>query len=81
MYRRTAILLVLGALYPLALAQEEAPAPAPGGDNRYIVVCTLDGEVDEAMAVFVERVADYAEGAEGAVFIIDTPGGRVDSGL
>ena len=81
MYRRTAILLVLGALYPLALAQEEAPAPAPGGDNRYIVVCTLDGEVDEAMAVFVERVADYAEGAEGAVFIINTPGGRVDSGL
>ena len=80
MFRRIAIVLALGALYPLAIAQEEAPS---GGerDNRYVVICTLDGEVDEAMAVFVERVVDYAEGAEGAVFIIETPGGRVDTGL
>ncbi|HOF40910.1 MAG TPA: NfeD family protein [Candidatus Hydrogenedentes bacterium] len=81
MFRHTAILLILGALYPLALAQGEDAPPHPDSDYGYIIVCTLDGEVDEAMAVFVERIADYAEDAEGVVFIIDTPGGRVDSGL
>ena len=81
MFRHTVILLILGALYPLALAQGEDASPHPGSDFGYIIVCTLDGEVDEAMAVFVERIAAYAEDAEGVVFIIDTPGGRVDSGL
>lgn len=83
MHKRIAMVLALVAFYPLAVAQDEAaPAENPKDlENRYVVVCTLDGEVDEAMAVFVERIADYAEGAEGAVFIIETPGGRVDSAL
>ncbi|MEA3364947.1 MAG: NfeD family protein [Candidatus Hydrogenedentes bacterium] len=82
MGKRVSVVLVLIALYPLAVAQEEAGETAETDlEDRYVVVCTLDGEVDEAMAVFVERVVDYAEGAEAAIFIIETPGGRVDSGL
>jgi membrane-bound serine protease (ClpP class) len=82
MRKRFSVALVLMALYPLAVAQEEAAETVETDlEDRYIVICELNTEVDEAMAVFVERVADYAEGAEAAIFIIETPGGRVDSGL
>ena len=80
MTKRIAVALAVVVLYPLAVAQQNAP-PENDLDNRYIILCKLDGEVDEAMAVFVERVVQYADGAEGAIFIIESPGGRVDTAL
>ncbi len=80
MAKRIAVALAVVVLYSLAVAQEEAP-PENDLDHRYIIMCRLDGEVDEAMAVFVERVVQYADGAEAAIFIIESPGGRVDSAI
>ncbi len=43
----------------------------------------IQGEIDPALAVFVEQALDRAEreGASGVVFLIDTPGGRVDAAI
>ena len=41
----------------------------------------VEGEIDSALAVFIERSLARAEreGADGVVFLIDTPGGRADA--
>ena len=43
----------------------------------------IEGEIDPALAVFVEQSLDRAvqEGATGVVLWVDTPGGRVDAAL
>lgn len=41
----------------------------------------VEGEIDSALAVFIEQSLARAEreGADGVVFLIDTPGGRADA--
>lgn len=43
----------------------------------------IEGEIDPALSVFVNQALSRAEreGASGAVFLIDTPGGRVDAAI
>ncbi|UZX14510.1 ATP-dependent Clp protease proteolytic subunit [Thermus sp. PS18] len=43
----------------------------------------IQGEIDPALAVFVEQALTRAEreGASGVVLLIDTPGGRVDAAI
>ncbi|WP_156822403.1 NfeD family protein [Thermus igniterrae] len=62
-------LLALVFLLPLALGK------------TYLI--PIQGEIDPALAVFVEQALDRAEreGAAGVVFLIDTPGGRVDAAI
>ncbi|KGQ20944.1 NfeD family protein [Thermus filiformis] len=43
----------------------------------------IEGEIDPALAVFVDQALSRAEreGASGVVLLIDTPGGRVDAAI
>ncbi len=47
----------------------------------FVVICPLDWMVDDAMTVVVERAVRTAKGAEALIFVVDTPGGRVDSAI
>jgi membrane-bound serine protease (ClpP class) len=62
-------LLALVFLLPLALGK------------TYLI--PIQGEIDPALAVFVEQALARAEreGASGVAFLIDTPGGRVDAAI
>ncbi|WP_353512204.1 NfeD family protein [Thermus sp. LT1-2-5] len=62
-------LLALALLLPLALGK------------TYLI--PIQGEIDPALAVFVEEALSRAEreGASGVAFLIDTPGGRVDAAI
>ena len=64
---RRAVVLALLLIVPSAWA----------GD--FIVICPIDGMIDDGIAVLVERAVEEAKGAESIIFVIDTPGGRVDS--
>jgi membrane-bound serine protease (ClpP class) len=50
-------------------------------EDTFVVICRIDGEIDEGIAVMVERAAQSAKGAAALLFVIDTPGGRVDSAI
>ncbi|MBI1319851.1 MAG: hypothetical protein GC168_13050 [Candidatus Hydrogenedens sp.] len=83
---RIFVALVL-ALAPLAtLAQgggtwfPEAGSGTPP-DGGYVVIAKIEGEIDDGVAVVVERAVQEAANADGLVFVIDTPGGRVDSAI
>lgn len=70
---------------------DEAPAePAlahatteaiPISDDTFVVICRIEDEIDEGMAVIVERAARSADNAAALLFVINTPGGRVDSAI
>ncbi len=70
-----------------AEAVEETPPvdiKTANGDSEtepFVVICPIEGEIDEGVAVVVERAAREAEGAEALLFVINTPGGRVDSAI
>lgn len=49
--------------------------------GSFVVICPLDWMVDDAMTVVVERAVRTAQGAEALIFVVDTPGGRVDSAI
>lgn len=52
-----------------------------GGAEGFVVVCPINGMVDDGMRVFVERVVREAKGAQAIIFEVDTPGGRIDSAI
>ena len=52
-----------------------------GGADGFVVVCPINGMVDDGMRVFVERVIREASGAQAIIFEVDTPGGRIDSAI
>lgn len=60
-------------------ASGAADPPAPDGD--FVVVCEISGEINDGVSVVVQRAVREARGAKGLVFVIDTPGGRVDSAI
>ncbi len=59
-------------------ASSQDSAVTAAADNR-VVICPLEGMVDDGMAVVVSRAVKEAAGAKAIVFVIDTFGGRVDS--
>lgn len=75
---RAAVLIALALLASWPARAQAPDAADPGG---FVVVCPIDGEINDGVAVVVERAVREAEGAAGIVFVIDTPGGRVDSAI
>ena len=56
-----------------------AAASAAGG---FVLVCPIDREIDDGLAVMVKRVIERdSQGAAAVVLVIDTFGGRVDSAI
>jgi membrane-bound serine protease (ClpP class) len=76
MIRRLAWLAVLVAV---GLPFAAWGAPASGGSK--VVVCPLEGMVDDGMLVLVKRALAEAKDANAVIFVIDTFGGRVDSAV
>ncbi len=58
--------------------EQDSGAP-PEGDH--VVLCKITGEIDDGIAVVVERAVKASAKAKALVFVIDTPGGRVDSAI
>lgn len=54
-----------------------AVAAAPG----FVVVCPINGMIDDGVSVLVERAVRESEGAKALIFVVDTPGGLLDSGI
>ncbi|MBI2424573.1 MAG: ATP-dependent Clp protease proteolytic subunit [Candidatus Hydrogenedentes bacterium] len=76
---RTCLALVL-SLSGMALAQD-APAPADAPAGGYVVICPIEDEIDDGVAIVVERAVKEAKDAQALIFVINTPGGRVDSAI
>jgi membrane-bound serine protease (ClpP class) len=85
MLRVLIALLLAGA--PLAsLAQGggtqfPTAASGPPPESGYVAIVKIEGEIDDGVAVVVERTVKEAANADGIIFVIDTPGGRVDSAI
>lgn len=72
------ILLIAASIFrPWVIGATMPPKP----DRPVIVKAVLDGAVTPAMSQFVARVIDRAEArkAEAVLFLLDTPGGLVES--
>jgi membrane-bound serine protease (ClpP class) len=46
-----------------------------------VVLCKITGMIDDGIAVVVERAVKEARQANALIFVVDTPGGRVDSAI
>lgn len=56
--------------------------PVPSKDRDFVVICPVEGDILDGIAVLVERaVTRNAVDAKAIVFVIDTFGGRVDSAI
>lgn len=71
--------LFLVVFLPMAPALEAPPAEEDA--NGYVVACYITGEIDEGISAYVDRVVEHTSYAKAVIFLIDTPGGRVDSAL
>ena len=68
------------SLRPVDAMQVEDNA-APSSDS-FVVICPIDKDIMDGIAVVVERaVTRDAVGADAVVFVVDTFGGRVDSAI
>jgi membrane-bound serine protease (ClpP class) len=79
--------LILLAVVLVAAQEGGDPAvrdPAELVDG-VVVVCPVDSLIDDSVTIIVERAVEkaveYGANAKAIVFVIDTPGGRVDSCL
>ncbi len=50
-------------------------------DPPYVVVCPIEGMIDDGIKVLVDRAVRQADKAEAIIFTVDTFGGRVDSAI
>ncbi len=82
MVRMVAAICVSMMLAFSAIAQQP---DSPTGDQPYIVICPIVTEqgtmIDDGILVLVNRAISEARNAEAIIFIIDTPGGRLDSAI
>ncbi len=60
-----------------AFAQDDTALPA----EDFVVICTIEGMIDDGIAVVVERAVKEAAKADALIFEVDTFGGRVDSAI
>jgi membrane-bound serine protease (ClpP class) len=67
----------LAVLFLAAASGQEADEPSA----PFVVVCPIEDMIDEGISVIVKRAVAEAVDAEALIFIIDTPGGRVDSAI
>ncbi len=63
----------------LALVLASATASAAG--EGFVVICPVEGMIDDGVGVLVDRAVREAEGAEAIIFVVDTPGGMLDSAI
>ncbi len=68
-------------LIPLLLGAALVLGDAPTSETPYVMSVRLTGMVDDGMSVLVTRAVSEAKGANALIFIVDTPGGRVDSAI
>ncbi|MDX9971752.1 MAG: NfeD family protein [FCB group bacterium] len=73
--RLTWLLVFVAVLWPVIAAG----APAAAGSK--VVICPLEGMIDDGLLVLVKRAMVEAKDADAIVFVIDTFGGRVDSAV
>ncbi len=67
---------------PAVGAQGNEETPEPSDADPFVIICPVEGDILDGLAVLVERaVTQEAVGAEAIVFIVDTFGGRVDSAI
>ena len=73
-------ILVLAAT---SFAENTAPLPAApaAAGTAFITICPVEDEIGDGTAVVVERAVRESEGAAAIIFVINTPGGRVDSAI
>jgi len=66
---------------PLLLIGADQTELLPG--EPYVVVCPIEGMIDDGTLVLVQRAIREAEGegVQALIFQVDTPGGRVDSAV
>ena len=79
MLRSLRSILVLAAILCLHANTVLAQTVLPKDD--YVVVCPINGEIDDGVMVLVQRAVEEAKNAKLIVFVVDTPGGRVDSAI
>lgn len=73
---------VFSGLMLSALALTGGSTCAQSGQDGFAVVCPVDGEINDGIAVLVRRAVEKeAAGAGALVLVIDTFGGRVDSAI
>lgn len=66
-------------LLPLALVL--AVLAAPAAQAAHVVVCPINGMIDDGVAAVVERAVRESAGAGALILEIDTPGGLIDSAI
>ena len=54
---------------------------AVAAEDGFVVVCPVEGMIDDGVGVLIDRAVREAEGAKAIIFVIDTPGGLLDSGI
>jgi membrane-bound serine protease (ClpP class) len=75
--------------FVVAQVAENVSEDVPGGDEvgtvppeaGFIVLCHIDGMVDDGLVILVERAVLEARDAQALVFLVDTPGGLVDAAI
>ena len=72
------VLFLCAALLPAGLGISMAEN---GLETGFVVICPINGMVDDGMAVIVKRAIRDAAEAKALIFVIDTPGGMVDSAI
>ncbi len=64
-----------------AMAQPETAVQNGADGTGFVVVCPVEEMVDDGLVVIVQRAINEAEGAAALIFVVDTPGGKVDSAI
>jgi membrane-bound serine protease (ClpP class) len=63
-------------------AEDSSKAAAQPDAGGFVLVCPIDREIDDGLAVMVKRAIERnSPGAAAVVLVIDTFGGRVDSAI
>jgi len=76
-----AVILAWGPAAAGGPEDSSGTAATPAADG-FVLVCPIDREIDDGLAVMVKRVVDRdSQGAAAVVLVIDTFGGRVDSAI
>lgn len=67
------------ALSTIGLANAQDIAPPT--DEPFVVVCPVEGMIDDGVHVLIDRAVREAKEADALIFVIDTPGGLVDAAI
>lgn len=71
------LLAGLAVLWPAQAGAQNPELP----EGPHIVICEIVTDINSGVAVVVERAIEEAAEADAILFIVDTPGGRVDSAI